>query len=140
MATTLLAAITTAVVVVALVTVSGGSADEQPGIHVAVTSTGFDFRAIYLLKEYLATLSIPDIHGKAKVKILFFSVKIDYTISDLKLYNVEIPKCSIDTGTSGLTLTTTEIRVGFKYIQKYLSNLKYFRNLCKYKYKYFFPF
>ena len=112
MATTLLAAITTAVVVVALVTVSGGSADEQPGIRVAVTSKGFNFvcyRAIYLLKEYLATLSIPDIHGKAKVKILFFNVKIDYTISDLKLYNVEIPNCSIDTGSSGLTLTTTEI-------------------------------
>ena len=33
-----------------------------------------------------------------------------------------------------------ETRVGFKYIQKYLSNLKYFRNLCKYKYKYSFPF
>ena len=31
-------------------------------------------------------------------------------------------------------------RVGFKYIQKYLSNLKYFKNLCKYKYKYSFPF
>ena len=90
---------------------------ENPGLRTAITTKGLNYvchSATILLERALPSLSIPDIHGRVKVKAAFIKTHIDYSVSNIKLQNLDIPGCSFTPGSNGITLQSSGISVEIK--------------------------
>ena len=90
---------------------SSSSSLEKPGARAAITTKGFSYlchKGTDMLKTYLTKVTIPDISGTDKIKLIF-TFSVEYKISHIKLYDVDIPNCRITPGSNGLTLDTTGV-------------------------------
>ena len=91
-----------------------GSLCENPGLRAAITDKGLGFvchTATTVLENALPTLPIPDITGRTKVKVAFITAHIDYSVTNIKIDNLNIPGCSFTPSASGLTLGSSGISV-----------------------------
>ena len=86
-----------------------GSLCENPGLRAAITDKGLEsvgHSATTILKNALPTLTIPDITGKVKVKVAIKSTHIHYSVTNIKIDNLNIPGCSFTPSANGLTLSS----------------------------------
>ena len=86
-----------------------GSLCENPGLRAAITDKGLGFvghTATTILENALPTLTIPDITGKVKVKVAIKSAHIHYSVTNIKIDNLNIPGCSFTPSANGLTLSS----------------------------------
>ena len=86
-----------------------GSLCENPGLRAAITDKGLGFvshTATTILENALPTLPIPDITGKVKVKVAIKSAHIHYSVTNIKIDNLNIPGCNFTPSANGLTLSS----------------------------------
>ena len=104
------------VLAIVIAVVSSSSAVDKPGARVAITTEGLNYLCIKgaeLVKSYLSRVSIPDISGTDKVKLII-TFTVEYKLFGIELHDVEIPKCRITPGSDGLTLSTNEVGLEVK--------------------------
>ena len=97
-----------------LVVLPLGSLGVNPGFRAAITDKGLTYvchTATVLLERALPSLSIPDINGRVKIKVVFIKTSIDYSVSNIKLGDLTIPSCNFVPSADGLTLSSSGISV-----------------------------